>query len=591
MTMIMANVVLITLIYLLICICAILLFLRFKNKESQKRSRVYQTLVESSPVPLIIHKDGFILYMNEASVLLFDEDESDVIGKPLFNFVDKQFHDHLRDTFNDSSERFHVFSTNVRSEKGEMLHIEVTSVPIEYEGHEAHQVMIRDLTKQREAEEDLRYRAYHDGLTGLFNRECYEEVIRDILSERQNTEMFSVMLLDLDHFKKVNDTFGHKTGDRLLQHVSNVLTEGLDEKHSVFRLSGDEFAIISHNVESKTDVKRTAHHLLHLLSNPVVIDDYKLHITTSIGIIMIEDETEEEDILKFADTALYKAKELGRNKFVIFDQEMYNVIARKLRLENDLRQAIELKDFEMVYQPQFHIVENELTGMEALIRWNRNGEGYVSPAEFIPIAEDTGLIIPIGRVVIEKVFEDIQRWQSTYARSIRVALNVSLKQFQDVDFIPFFDEMLDKYQINPSWLEVEVTESIFNDDLELTQCVLHYLQSLGILVSIDDFGTGYSSLSYLKNLPINRLKIDKSFIQNLEDDSSGLAIVRTIIGLAKNLDKTVIAEGVETIEQLTILKENDCVEVQGFLFSKPLSVNETDKFLERHCNPMIHSVG
>ena len=428
-----------------------------------------------------------------------------------------------------------------------------------------------DITERKKSEQLINHMAYHDSLTGLPNRAFLHEQLRKMMQRENNEkEVFAVLFIDLDRFKNINDTLGHRTGDRLLTAVSERLLDAIGEEHIASRLSGDEFVILLPNSDEEIAAS-IAKRIINQLSKPFFIGNNELYITPSIGISMFPQDGEEP--LKNADTAMYQAKSLGKNNFQFFTKEFDRKLNDKMILENELRKALEKEEFTLFYQPQVDITTGKMIGVEALIRWKHPKMGMISPIEFIPLAEETGLIIPIGNWVLYQACRQNQMWQDAGYEPIPISINVSLRQFMQKDFVQIVEKVLQQTKLAPQYLELEITESV-TMDIAYTESVLTSLQDLGLKVSMDDFGTGYSSLSYLRRLPINKLKIDQSFIKNL--DKKNKAIVRTIISLALNLQIDVIAEGIEQQEHVQFLKKHNCFQGQGYLFSKPIPVEELD---------------
>lgn len=428
-----------------------------------------------------------------------------------------------------------------------------------------------DITERKQTEQLINHMAYHDSLTNLPNRAFFNERIEEmIVQAKKNHELFAVMFIDLDQFKNINDTLGHAMGDLLLIAVSNRLLDSVQKDQFVFRLGGDEFIILLPK-SNEVQAQIIAEKIIDQLSSAFIIENHEMYITPSIGISMFPKDGEE--LLKNADAAMYQAKSLGRNNFQFFTQDIANKLNRKMYLENELRRAIHNNQFILYYQPQIDITTGKVIGVESLIRWKHPQEGMIPPLDFIPLAEETGLIVPIGEWVLREACSQNKAWQEAGNEPVPISVNVSLSQFRQKDFVELVETVLQETGLEPQYLELEITESM-TIDMAYTERILASLKALGIKVSMDDFGTGYSSLSYLRRLPINKLKIDQSFIRNLDEKNQ--AIVRTIITLAKNLQMDVIAEGVEQIEHADFLMQNDCLLAQGYLYSKPLPKEELD---------------
>lgn len=426
-----------------------------------------------------------------------------------------------------------------------------------------------DITERKKSEQLINHMAYHDSLTGLYNRAYFYEKITEIIqSAKEKKETVALMFLDLDQFKNINDTLGHGMGDRLLIEVSKRLVYSVQKDTIIARLGGDEYVILLPNCNEEQSMI-IAQRIIDKISSPFIIENHEMYITPSIGVSMFPRDGEE--LLKNADAAMYQAKLHGRSNYQFFTQDLAYKLNKKVALENDLRKALQNEEFILHYQPQIDITTGKVIGLEALIRWIHPKLGVISPQEFIPLAEETGLIIPIGEWVLYQACYQNRVWQEAGWEPVTISVNVSNMQFRQKDFVKIVDRVLQLTNLAPQYLELEITESM-TVDIAYTERILTELKSLGIKVSMDDFGVGYSSLSYLRRLPINKLKIDQSFIRNL--DPKNQAIVRTIITLARNLQIDVIAEGVESAEHVEFLKKHNCFQAQGYLFSKPIPMEE-----------------
>ncbi len=441
----------------------------------------------------------------------------------------------------------------------------------------------RDITERKRAEDTIKHMAYHDSLTDLPNRALFEDRLTVALAQvRRKRRMAAVMFLDLDRFKVVNDTVGHALGDRLLQSVAERLTGLVRDGDTVARVGGDEFTLLLQEVGRAEEVAEVAERVLDALRQPWVLNGHEFRITTSIGIAMFPNDGEDVDsLLSNADTAMYRAKDQGRDNYKLYTPAMNARIVERLALENSLRHGLERGEFLVYYQPQVDIASGKIVGMEALVRWQHPERGLVFPAEFIPVAEETGLIVPLGAWVLRTACAQNKAWQAAGFPPMRVAVNLSARQFQQRDLIEVVDEVLKETGLEARWLQLEITEGMAMQDVESNIAVLRELREMGVQIAIDDFGTGHSSLSYLSRLPIDVIKIDQSFVQDLTTDPNGAAIARSIIVMAHNLKLRVIAEGVETEEQLAFLKKRRCDEMQGYLFSKPAPAEAFEEMLRQ----------
>ena len=433
--------------------------------------------------------------------------------------------------------------------------------------------LLSEIHLRKETEKSLEALATHDVLTGLPNRFLFHQNLNSAFARAdRNGSMVAVLFLDLDNFKKVNDVLGHDIGDHLLQEMASRLQKDVRMSDVISRLGGDEFTIILENIKSKNEIATVAQKIITSISDkPFLIKKNDLFITSSMGIsVYPHDGNNIKDLVKNSDVAMYKAKQNGGNNYQFYTQEMSELIIKKQSIESDLRHAIEKKQLILYYQPQVDITNGKIIGLEALIRWNHPKLGLLYPDTFIHIAEESDLIITIGYWVIETACKQLIEWQSLEIKDLKVAVNVSVPQFLKHDFIDNVKNIFDSTGIDPKYLEFELTENIFMQNIEKVTNIMKSITDLGIDLSLDDFGTGYSSLSYLKRLPISVLKIDRAFIMDVLTSSEARSITEIIIALAKSLKLKVIAEGVESTEQLEFLKKSGCHLIQGYLFSPPL---------------------
>jgi diguanylate cyclase (GGDEF)-like protein/PAS domain S-box-containing protein len=439
--------------------------------------------------------------------------------------------------------------------------------------------VISDITNQKLAEERLRYDALHDSLTGLPNRTLFMERVEQALkrSKRHPENWFAVLFIDLDRFKLINDSFGHGVGDELLIEVAALIEGLLRSTDTVARLGGDEFTILLDDLQDKADVELLTDRILKKLTSPLSLGEYTIFMSASIGVVLSSKGYQKgEDLLRDADIAMYRAKSKGKGCYSIFDVEMYEQTLNLLQMHTDLQLASERQEFLLHYQPIVSLQTGQIMGLEALIRWQHPVRGLISPADFIPAAEETGLIIQIGEWVLQEACQQMQIWQTQFPEisSLKMSINLASKQFQEQHFIETLDRILSSTGVEASSLELEITESVLMDQGEATLHLLSQLKSRRISLSIDDFGTGYSSLGYLRRFPINRLKVDRSFVSHMNIVGENCEIVRTIINLAHTLGMDVVAEGVETVEQRDLLQLLGCEFAQGYLFYKPLNAQE-----------------
>jgi len=438
---------------------------------------------------------------------------------------------------------------------------------------------IIDITDRKHAQEQMEYQAYHDSLTLLPNRLLFRDRITIALAHaRRATRVSAVMFLDLDQFKLVNDTLGHTVGDRLLQVMAARLVTCVRADDTVARMGGDEFTILLADLHDRRGAASVAQKVLEAVRHPAIVDEHELYVTTSVGIAMFPDDGEDaETLLKNADRAMYRAKELGRDNFQYSTPAAFEIADGRLAMERRLRRALEREEFVLHYQPMVEIATGRLAGAEALVRWNHPDSGMIQPEDFIPIAEETQLIVPIGAWVLRTACKQMKAWHDSGHPWLRVAVNLSPRQFQDRELVSMVEQVLAETHFPPTLLDLEITESTAMQNAELSLSILNRLKEMGIRISIDDFGTGYSSLSYLKRFPIDTVKIDQDFVRDLTSDDA--AIISAVISMARALNLRVIAEGVETEEQLAFLRREQCSEMQGFLYSEPLTSAEFESAL------------
>lgn len=438
------------------------------------------------------------------------------------------------------------------------------------------------------AVDQMKHMAYHDALSGLPNRRLYLEKLESaIRAAGQTSQKVAVVFIDLDRFKNVNDTFGHEFGDLLLQEFAQKLQENLRSDDTVSRQGGDEFTLILNNFHSQQDMVPLIRRLQSALEKPLTIQGQELHVSMSIGIAVYPEDGETPDeLLKNADNAMYNAKEKGKNNFQFFSDDMAFSASRKIALENELRRAIANEEFILHYQPQIQAATGDIIGMEALIRWQTPSGKTISPGEFIPLAEETRLILPMGEWVLSTACRQARQWHDSGYSELKLAVNLSPLQFLDDDLMIMIRQALEKTGFPASSLELEITEGVAVDDAEKAISRMQEMRRLGVRIAIDDFGTGYSSLNYLKRFPLNHLKIAQPFVQDMASNPYDRALVEAMIFIAHSLDMSVVAEGVETAEQLALLKKLGCDEIQGYYYSRPLTA---DKFTHLLANG-LHSV-
>jgi len=444
--------------------------------------------------------------------------------------------------------------------------------------------IVRDITAQKQAQQQLVHDAFHDALTNLPNRSLFMDRVEQALNhnKRHPQYLFAVMFIDLDRFKMINDSLGHAVGDQFLQAIAKLLVTCLRGGDTVARIGGDEFTILVNDMREISEAVMIAERILHKFLQPIELENQKIFGSVSIGIVISDGEYETaDDLIRDADIAMYRSKSNGKGRYTIFDKEMYEENLNAIQLDNDLRYALERQEFELYYQPIVHLSSEKLAGFEALIRWHHPERGLVPPIEFIPLAEETGLIIAIGDWVLHQACQQISTWQSQFpeANSLTMSINLTCQQIREDDLIEKLDRVLETTGIKGNNLHLEITESSMMDQGDETIAKLEQLRARSIQLSIDDFGQGYSSLSYLHRFPVNTLKIDRTFVELMTFGGQNLAIIRTIIILAHALDMNVVAEGVETLEQMSMLKQLGCEYAQGYLFSSAVISTDAEKMI------------
>jgi diguanylate cyclase (GGDEF)-like protein/PAS domain S-box-containing protein len=554
--------------------------LREKNRLVESEQH-YRSIVDHNMDAIFsIDLEGKILETNPAAHLLTGYSAKQMKDKLIFEFIANSDFFHFKNLLEQSKAGFALETLDCRfvHYKGNALTLHIKTVPIViFEEIKGIYVILRDLSEQAKHAETLKYMAFHDQLTGLLNRRALiADMEEGIKAAKKSTCEFALISIDLDRFKYLNDTLGHIYGDEILKRVAERLSEIRANNIQVYRQGGDEFMILIFETNRK-QVTRYAEKILSKFTNSFYLNSHEYYISPSIGISMFPaDGKDSETLIKNADEALFRVKERGKAHYQFYRSEMNSEIQNVVSLETHLRKAIEKKELILLYQPQIDLSTVKVNSFEALIRWNCAELGMIAPNDFIPLAEETGLIIPIGNWVIETACKQIRCWNNKGFKDIRIAINISPKQFQQSNLVNTIKGNLDKYQIRPTSLEIEITEGAMGDKTE-TIPILKSLKELGVTISVDDFGTGYSSLSYLKQFPIDVLKIDQSFVKDVLTNEKDAAITTTIIHLGRSLGLEVIAEGVEEAEQAEFLLNAQCQKAQGYYFAKPLVVEEIEK--------------
>lgn len=552
------------------------------EEKYKKLEESYRTLIEISPIGVAIHSDGKLVYVNLAALKIVKSDNPEkFIDKSIFDVINPEFHQAAISRLNKLKEN-EIYTTlneyKLFRVDGTTADVEMISTKITYLGKPAILAMIIDVTDRKKAEEKIKQLAYYDTLTGLPNRNMLNDYF-DKLLYSSKSQKIGVMFLDLDRFKIINDTMGHAFGDIVLQQFSKRLEKLIRKDDMICRYGGDEFIILLKDI-NRIEANKVAQRIIDEFSYPFIINGQKIYSSTSIGISLYpQDGHDLETLVKCADTAMFYAKERGKNNHRFYTLSQSINVSRKMYLEYELRKALENNEFILYYQPQFNLDTGKIVGVEALIRWQHSELGLISPSEFIPIAEETGLIVPIGEWVIKTACKQNKSWQEAGFPPIYVAVNISAYQFQHESFVEIIKQVLKETKLKSQYLELEVTESIMQNIKEL-MVVINELKNTGVKLALDDFGTGYSSLNVLRHLPIDTLKIDKSFFDDIITDLNVAPIVKTIINMGDNLKINVIAEGIENEEQVKFLKQNKCNIVQGYFFSRPLPAEGIIHYLE-----------
>jgi len=552
------------------------------NKELVKLT----VAVEQSPTLVVItDPDGLVEYVNHSFCDITGYQLKDIVGKNI-RFLEISDAEKALEAINLTMLENRVWKGELSSKKknNDDFIVSLTISPIYDEDSEVTHYLYsgEDITQQKQHEDQINHLAHHDSLTGLFNRFSLEERLSQAvyLADRSSKKV-GVLYLDLDRFKSVNDSLGHKAGDDLLKQTASRL-KGICSRKSdiVARIGGDEFVIVLTEIVDVTFLALTAKAIVEVLSLPYEIENHEINTSASIGICVFPDDTLDVDsLLKNADIAMYHAKEGGRRNFSFFTAEMNQKIIERLQLEKDLRDALSNEAFELHYQPKICSVNKRVCGVESLIRWKHKERGFISPEIFIKIAEESGLIYELGLWIIDTAFAQLKDWQSRGIDQVTMAINISAKQLDNEHFVADLESSLKKYSIPASSIELEVTESTAMSNPENAIEKLVSVRDLGFEIAVDDFGTGYSSLAYLKMLPIQTLKLDRAFVNNLENDPNNAAICMAAISLSHDLGLKVVAEGIETHEQMVFLIDHACDILQGYHFSRPLPAGEATEFI------------
>lgn len=548
------------------------------NNELENQKSFLRTIIDLNPNYIYAKSlDGTYSLANASFSALFEKKPDDILGKTdaeLINPLHK-----CQNVLMTEQEILHLNNKtfipeeSIVNESGETRWLQTVKIPIFIAGNKHLLGVSTDITDRKNQEEKIRFQALHDVLTGIPNRRYFNQTIDEKI--KNNNEQFAILLIDLDRFKYINDTLGHEVGDSILIEIANRLNKLLEGftnlNPTLYRLGGDEF-ILTITFTTLEDINHFAQSVVDSFTKSFYINKNKLFLTPSIGISMFpRDGHDRHTLLKNADSAMYHVKEHGKNGFRIFSPEMQHKFYRKMIIEKELRNGLKQQEMYLHYQPKLDLSTNQVFGMEVLVRWESSNLGFVSPVEFIPIAEETGLIIPVGEWIIRTACTQNLEWKNRGYPLLHLAINISIRQLLDPNFVDTISNIIHETGHPPEYIELEITESIAMNDQDSIISKLSALKRLGFRISIDDFGTGYSSLSYLKRYPIDTLKIDKSFVKDIKNNKENTAIVKSIISMAHHLNLTVVAEGVENREELEFLKCSQCNFAQGYFISHPLS--------------------
>jgi diguanylate cyclase (GGDEF)-like protein/PAS domain S-box-containing protein len=570
--------------------------------ERVQADAIYRTLVEHTPQGLAILQDGRFVFVNQAMtsingytpeemLAMAPEDIVTLIHPEDCSLVQEYFEDRLA-----GKPRPQRYEYRIMHSDGVTRWIEVTTTVFTYQGRPALQATYTDVTERKATVEQLRQQVLHDDLTGLPNRTLFMELLEHAIKRtRRNSDYrFAVLFLDLNNFKVVNDSLGHIAGDEMLNIIGGRLKARVRASDTVARFGGDEFVILLEDFSSDLEVIVLTHRLQRDVSMPVYLNEHEVLTSASIGIALgSSDYHHPSDVLRDADTAMFSARALGPGRYAVFDATMHTQVMRRLDTEGALRRAIEHEELCLYYQPVVSLATGQITGFEALVRWQHPRRGILAPGEFIPIAEETGLILPLNWWVIRQACQQVGKWQQRFPHrpSFTVAINLSAQAFAHNNLVDQIVQALQESNLQASSLKIEITENMMMDNAESTIKTLKRLCDLGVQLCIDDFGTGFSSLRYLHRFPLHILKIDRSFVRNLSVDTESAAIIQSIVTLSHTLGKAVIAEGVETVEQLRYLQSLNCEYGQGYLFSRPVDSSMAEKVLKMGSYSITEMIG
>ena len=555
-------------------------------EESNYNIHQYIDAIDEIKIGIFVVDDDYrIRYMNNTMISWFGEH----IGKICYSALAGLDSPCSYCKLNDVIFRKKKVSYRPKTPDGQIFDIVATSVK-NADGTTSKMEIIRNVTDNVNAQkyllqqkEQLAHQAHHDALTGLPNRVLFNDRLeKSIEKSKRNNTKIALLFIDLDHFKEINDSLGHNIGDEVLKIATQRLNNIIRKEDTLARLGGDEFTIILEDIKQGQNASLLAQKIITSIGEALVIENNSLYVSCSVGISLYPDDgNTTQNLLKYAESAMYKAKDEGRNNFQFYSTEMTELAFERVVMEASLRESLKNEDFLVYYQPQIDAKKHKIIGMEALVRWKHPTIGLVSPAKFIPLAETTGLIIELDQFVMKTAMKQVSQWYNNGLAPGVLALNLAVKQLQHKNFISILSRLLAETQCKPQWVELEVTEGQIMTNPEEAIKTLRQMNEMGIDIAVDDFGTGYSSLSYLKKLPINKLKIDQSFVRDLPTDEEDAAIAKSVIALAHSLNLNIIAEGVESKEQEEFLVTNGCNNIQGYLYSKPMPAADMEEYLKK----------
>jgi diguanylate cyclase (GGDEF)-like protein/PAS domain S-box-containing protein len=565
---------------------------RLKAEEKQRQQA--QILEQIHDAVISTDLEGIITHWNHGAYTIHGYSADEIIGQHILTIYPQNEHQKMQ-WIQKQALRYGVHKDQITklTKNGSLIHTNITASALKNDAGEVIGITrySQDITHKKEMEDKLKsqtkllnFQAYHDALTKLPNRALFDDRLQQSINHaHRHNERFALFFIDLDNFKQINDTLGHPYGDKILKIVAKRLSKCILNEDTLSRVGGDEFTLLRQNLETSESAAKVAEKIIQVLKQKIVLDGHTLHITASIGISLYpKDSILKNDLLKYADTAMYKAKDEGRDNYQFYSSEMTRLAFEKAVMESALHRAIDEKQFVVYYQPQIDLRDNSIVGVEALIRWNHPEMGLILPDKFISLAEESSFIQELDNYVMSQAMADIQE---LYAKGLNpgvLSLNLSIKQLMNDHFLQTLSDTISRTKFDVQWLEFEITESQMMLDPMKSIEILQTISEMGIKIAIDDFGTGYSSLAYLKKLPVNKLKIDQSFIQDLPEDEEDAAITKAVIALAKSLKLSLIAEGVEKHEQIEYLMKHECYLIQGYYYSKALSKTDITNYIQNN---------